>query len=140
MGGLTETAADERYVRLTPPVLTIPSCGAAMRVSDPGFGRTVTRGILNANCAITLPAPVLGRRFRLILVQNGTGGWTPSWVGAVTWTTGTPPVFAPPPGAITRLDFNCDDGQTWDGHQYTGSTSSSSTPVSFASTEKYANG
>lgn len=45
---------------------------------------------MTADCTLTLSNPVVGRRYVLILVQDGTGNWQITWPAAVKWPAGHP--------------------------------------------------
>jgi len=54
--------------------------------------------------------------FTMVLTQDGTGGRTPSWPGAVVWDSGTAPTISSSAGATDVLTFfSPDAGTTWYG-------------------------
>jgi hypothetical protein len=48
---------------------------------------------LTASCTFTLTNPVAGRAYRLILIENGTGGWTPTFPSTVKWENNVAPTW-----------------------------------------------
>ena len=54
--------------------------------------------------------------FTLILRQDATGGWTPTWPTSVDWPGGTAPVATAAANAVDVFTFfTVDDGTTWFG-------------------------
>jgi hypothetical protein len=62
--------------------------------------------------------------FALYLFENGTGGYTATFPGSVTWIGGTEPTLATAPSALNILVFETvDGGATWYGSAVTGAPS-----------------
>ncbi len=62
--------------------------------------------------------PATGRAgsFTLILKQDSTGGWLPTWPGSVAWEGGSPPTFSTAIDAIDVVSFfTVNAGSTWFG-------------------------
>ena len=60
----------------------------------------------------TIAAPtnmVAGAQYQLILVQDATGGWTPSWNAAFVWPGDVAPDIQTDAGARTVLTFVCEN-------------------------------
>jgi hypothetical protein len=77
-------------------------------------------GTLNANCTFTFAtiADTAERWFTLELIEDGTGGWSPTWPGSVVWLGGTAPTHTTTAGTTTiYLFFTRNGGATWMGGQ-----------------------
>jgi hypothetical protein len=88
----------------------------AVAISDPATASTTVLTLNGATPVITLPAPAVGKRKRILLVQDGTGSRIPSWAsasGTVTWLTGGAPTLQTAPGAIDTVTFESVDGINW---------------------------
>ena len=60
------------------------------------------------------PATGRGGSLTLILKQDGTGGWVPTWSASVVWAGGSPPSFSTDIDAIDMVSFfTVDAGTTW---------------------------
>ena len=101
---------------------------------DPTDGNVHT-GTLDANSAITLLPPDTSRAgavstVELYLTENGTGGFTPSFLasgGSIVWPGGVAPTHDTTADSVSRYIFETvDDGVTWYGN-IVGSGSTSST-------------
>lgn len=101
------------------PVTTVNalgSLGATKTLGDPStYG--MQAGTLTANTNITVPAAVVGASFTLKLVQDATGGRTPTFTptgadllalpaGSISWVTTA--------NAENLLAFSCDTAGVWD--------------------------
>ena len=51
---------------------------------DSYFGMLICT--LNNNCTFTFASPAAAQSFRLMLIQDATGGWTPTFNNTVVWT------------------------------------------------------
>jgi hypothetical protein len=76
----------------------------------------VQRWVLNA-ATVTFaftnpPASGTPALFRLLLVQDGTGGRLAAWPAAVSWQAGITPVLSTAPNVIDEIDFVTYDGGT----------------------------
>lgn len=92
-------------------VAALGSLGAAATLSAPAtYGMQV--GTLTANCVLTLPSPVAGEKFVLVLVQNATGGFTWSFSGSAAYPAGAPVELAAA-SAVNVMQCECWDGTTW---------------------------
>jgi hypothetical protein len=77
-------------------------------------------GTLNANCTFTFStiADTAERWFTLELIEDGTGTWTVTWPGSVTWLGGTTPTHTTTAGTTTIYSFFTRNGGTnWVGGQ-----------------------
>lgn len=82
-------------------------------------------GTLDANCTFTftVAADTKERWFTLELIENGTGGWSPTWPGSVVWLGGTAPPHTTTAGTTTIYAFfTRNGGSTWIGGQLGGSS------------------
>jgi len=80
-------------------------------------------GTLNANCTFTFTTIVdtAERWFTLELLEDGTGGWSPTWPGSVTWLGGSTPTHTTSAGTTTIYAFfTRNGGTTWIGGQLGG--------------------
>lgn len=70
-------------------------------------------GTLDANCTITMTGWTNLRDCQIVvhLIENGTGGWTPTFSG-VTWEGGETPTHDTDAGTFTRYVFTSIDGGT----------------------------
>jgi hypothetical protein len=70
-------------------------------------------GTLDQNCTITFVGFTNLRDCQIVvhLIENGTGGWTPTFSG-VTWEGGTTPDHTTTAGTFTRYVFTSIDGGT----------------------------
>jgi hypothetical protein len=68
--------------------------------------RSVTLG---GNRTLAVANAQVGQQFTLILIQNATGGWTPTWWAGITWMTagGTVPPLSAAAGKINVFTFLC---------------------------------
>jgi hypothetical protein len=83
-------------------------------------------GTLDQNCTITFVGFTNLRDCQIVvhLIENGTGGWTPTFTG-VTWEGGTTPTHDTTAGTFTRYIFtSIDGGATIIGNKIGGSGSS----------------
>lgn len=73
---------------------------------------------LTANCTITLTSPATGamRSLTLLAFQDGTGSWTITWPGSVSWGTAGAPTLTTTPSKMDIISlFTIDGGTTWYG-------------------------
>lgn len=87
------------------------------------------KGTLNANCTFTftVAADTRHRWFTLELLEDGTGGWTPTFPGTVTRVDGNP-THTTTAGTTTVYYFwTTDGGSSWKGGALGGGGSSSIT-------------
>jgi hypothetical protein len=52
-----------------------------------------------------LTNPIYGRAYRLILVQDGTGGWTPTFPSNVKFENNTPPSWVTTASTVTFVSL-----------------------------------
>lgn len=112
--------------------LTVINGGGGTVFPHGNFGATETIdladgnyhwGTLNADCTFTFTviADTAERGFTLELIEDGTGGWSPTWPGTVTWLGGTAPTHTTTAGTTTIYGFfTRDGGTTWIGGQLGG--------------------
>ncbi len=84
---------------------------------DPATANVHT-GTLNAACTFTLTAPADSTHACLIEIrttQDGTGGWTITWPGSVTWAGGTPSIITTAGALTVYVLETLDGGTTWIG-------------------------
>ncbi|MFA6571420.1 MAG: hypothetical protein WCT77_09300 [Bacteroidota bacterium] len=90
------------------------SSGATETIPAP-TSQTITNLTLTSNCTITLPTPVAGQSFTLLLHQDGTGSRTVTWTGSVLWSGGIAPTLTTTAAALDVICFLCVDGTNWIG-------------------------
>jgi hypothetical protein len=95
-------------------VNTVAASGASQTLPDPSV-QSISYVTLTASCTFTPPTATAGKSFTLVLVQGGTGSYTATWPGTVTWAAGTAPTLSTAVGAVDWLTFACADGATWAG-------------------------
>lgn len=89
--------------------------GAAVALPDVTVATThsVT---LTANCTITLPAPVAGKKLRVEVIQDATGSRTLAWAsasGSILWPGGTTATQTATANKRDLYEFVCASGTTW---------------------------
>jgi hypothetical protein len=89
----------------------------ATETFDPTDGNVHT-GTLDANCVFTLNAPTGSGASTLEfwLTQDGTGGWTITWPGSVTWDGGTPSPSLTAGVTVRYILETVDGGTNWIGN------------------------
>ena len=73
---------------------------------------------MTADVTFTFSGATSGKAcsFDLWLSMDGTGGWTPTWPGSVTWIGGTEPALDTAASALNVMVFeSMDGGTTWHG-------------------------
>jgi hypothetical protein len=93
-------------------VNAVATSGAAQTIPDVTTAQmdTIT---LTAACTLTFPTAATGKRFRLALVQGGSGSYTVTWPGTVKWPGSTAPTLTTTVGKIDLFQFECFDGTNW---------------------------
>jgi hypothetical protein len=77
-------------------------------------------GTLDADCTFTFSGATNGVEcgFELELLEDGTGGWEPTWPGSVVWPGGTAPTHDTTADSVTIYVFRSrDGGAIWYGFQ-----------------------
>jgi hypothetical protein len=69
----------------------------------------------NATFTFTGSAADLACGFTLILIQDGTGGWTVAWPASVDWPDGTPTLDTTAGAVVIATFLTVDNGTTWYG-------------------------
>lgn len=70
---------------------------------------------LTTNCSFTLPSPVAGQSFTLIIRQGGSGGNAVNWPGSVIWPGGIEPTLSTSVGAVDIIGFFASNATYWFG-------------------------
>ena len=73
---------------------------------------------LTADATFTMTNAVVGKAtdWRLVVRQDGTGGWVITWADTITWVGGTEPVLQTAPNAVDVIGIlTVDDGTTYFG-------------------------
>lgn len=70
---------------------------------------------LTASCTLTLPTPVAGQSFTLVIKQGGSGSYTITWPAEAKFDNGNDPTLSTAVGAIDVLGFFSPDGTNWFG-------------------------
>lgn len=115
LGAINDAVADlpTTYAPLVDVVNVVATSGATETLPDPSV-QSVSHVTLTASCTFTLPTPVAGKSFTLVLLQGGTGSYTATLTG-VLWAGGTAPTLSTAVGAVDVLTCACTDGVSWMG-------------------------
>lgn len=105
------TAKDIGAAPLSDPIVQATS-GTQYTVMQPADA-AVTALTLNANATLTLPSPVAGQAFTLVLTQDSNGSRTVTWPGNIKWEGGYTPILTPTALKSDVFSFLCVDGATW---------------------------
>lgn len=71
---------------------------------------------LDASCTFTFTTSATVTEFTLILRQNGTGGWTTTWPGSVSWPGGVTPTLTTTASTYMVFEFmTVNAGTNWSG-------------------------
>lgn len=97
---------------VTENVNTVEASGTAQTLPAPDVA-TIHYITLTDNCEITMPTAVAGQSLALIVKQDGAGGRTVSWSGAIYWPSSQEPVLTTTAGKMDVLTFMCVDGSNW---------------------------
>ncbi len=102
------------------------SSGSAYTI-DPANGAQLDLTLTAASPVLTFAAPTSSstQRIDITIIENGTGGYTPSWVN-VTWAAGIPPVIDTSANTPTYGIYVVTDGVTWTGYSNAFSTGTGS--------------
>lgn len=95
---------------LVPPYVTPGSTSGVIGISTD----EITLG--GSGATIELPAPKVGNRKTVYVIQDATGGRTVSWSsasGTIKWATGSAPTLQTAAHATTKVTFECFDGVNW---------------------------
>lgn len=95
-------------------VNTVAASGGSVTIPAPSVYQTSWIK-LTANCAMVLPAPVLGARFEVYLTQVNAGSFVPTFPANIAWIASTPPVWSTTAGLTDHIRFKCVDGLNWMG-------------------------
>lgn len=93
-------------------VNVVAASGATETIPDPSVYQ-VSFIKLTANCALTLPAVGVGKRFELYLTQDATGSRVPSFPANVAWVGGVAPAWSTAANLTDHVLFRCVDGNNW---------------------------
>jgi hypothetical protein len=99
--------------------ITTPSTASAnVIVTDPAQFSISVLTLSGATPRLTLPAPAIGKKKRLVLVQDATGSRIPTWAsasGAIKWVGARAPTLQTAAASIDMVDFVSYDGVNWVG-------------------------
>ena len=99
---------------ITATVNTVAASGTTQTLPDV-TSALVHRITLTANCTFTFPTAAAGKRFTLVLVQDGTGSRLATWPASAKWPAATAPTLTVAAGSVDQFEFLCSDGSTWAG-------------------------
>lgn len=68
---------------------------------------------MNASPTITLPTATAGKSFTILLKQDATGGWSPTWAGPVIWPSNTAPSITTTASKGDKAVFTADGTYWW---------------------------
>lgn len=98
-------------------IFAITSTGAGTLATANWNNGMVQSLTMTANCTFTFSNPITGvDSYRLLLRQDGTGGWTATWPAAVVWPGGVAPTLS----AANKMDIFT---FYWNGTSYFGTSS-----------------
>ncbi|WP_322768416.1 hypothetical protein [Frankia sp. Cr1] len=109
----SSTGTATLYRLLTELVNVVATSGAAQTIPEPAV-QGVSDITLSANCTLTFPTLVAGKRLRVTLRQDGTGSRTVTWPSTVRWPSGTAPTLTTTAAKGDRLEFEA-VGSVWVG-------------------------
>lgn len=92
----------------------VTASGALVTIPAPTVAQ-LSAVTLTEDCDVLLPEPLVGARFRLVLAQDATGGWEPTFPSNVAWVDAAHPTWSTAAGHIDVVDFLCVDGTNWIG-------------------------
>lgn len=102
-------------------VMGIPETSAAVAASstaqtipDPSVN-VINKITLTAACTLTFPTAAAGKKFRLVLIQGGSGSYTITWPSTAKWAGSTAPTLSTSVGKVDVITFICYDGTNWMG-------------------------
>lgn len=92
----------------------VAASGAAVTIADPEL-QPITRIVLSANVTITLPPVAVGKSFKVVLVQDGTGARTVTWAASpsVLWPGGAAPTQTATALKGDVYEFFADGSANW---------------------------
>lgn len=91
----------------------VTASGSTETLPDPADQQTSYIRLTAAAVALTLPDADAGKRLRLVLAQDGTGGRTPTFPANVGWPGGAAPNWSTGADLVDVADFICVDGLNW---------------------------
>jgi hypothetical protein len=120
-GIAADTALTGAFAPLAEDVNVVGASGASQTLPDPStYG--VSDVTLTASCTFTMPtvaAAGASKSFMVVLVQGGSGSYTPTFTGA-TWPDGTAPSWSTVVGSVDQVMFSSTNGRPWVGAALTG--------------------
>lgn len=79
--------------------------------------------VLDGSISVNLSNPVNGKAYRIFILNNGTGGYTVTWVPTINWRDNTPPTQTVTASRGDWYTFMRSNGK-WFGDQATNFTNS----------------
>lgn len=95
-------------------VNTVAASGATETIPDVTTAQ-VSHVTLTADCTFTFPTAAAGKRFTLVLVQDGATPRLATWPAEAKWPAATAPTLSVGAGKVDQVRFLCSDGTTWAG-------------------------
>ena len=95
-------------------VNTVAASGATETIPDVTTAQ-VSHITLTADCTFTFPTAAAGKRFTLVLVQDGATPRLATWPASAKWPGATAPTLSTGAGKVDQFRFLCSDGATWAG-------------------------
>ncbi len=99
-------------------ITTPTSASANVAITDPAQVSITVLTLHGATPVLTLPAPAVGKKKRVVLVQDATGSRIPSWAsasGAVKWVGAAAPTLQTAANSVDMVEFISYDGVNWVG-------------------------
>lgn len=91
---------------------------AVNNISDPSLFSMTAITLVAATPVLKLPAPAIGKKKVLFVIQDGTGSRVASWQtvsGSIKWVGSAAPTLTTAAGKIDKVVFESYDGTTWVG-------------------------
>lgn len=91
---------------------------ATNQITDPAVFSYTALTLVAATPVIKLPAPAVGKKKVLLVIQDATGSRVPSFTsvsGAIRWVGSAAPTLTTAATKIDKITFECVDGVNWIG-------------------------
>jgi hypothetical protein len=100
------------YVRVPEGVQTTADAGAAFAVPEPSVSGLVDV-TLTEDCTFTFPAASIGKTLKLLVRQDGVGGWAVTWPAGTVYPDGVTAVISEAASAADYVELVCLVEDVW---------------------------